>query len=55
MSRDEQEYVDADRIYDVVVIGMGAAGVGVSAALKDAGIENDMPSSNSISSEAMPL
>ncbi|MFG0255984.1 MAG: NAD(P)/FAD-dependent oxidoreductase [Rhodopirellula sp. JB053] len=32
--------VDADEIFDVVIVGGGAAGVGVSVALKHAGIEN---------------
>ncbi|MEM0913831.1 MAG: NAD(P)/FAD-dependent oxidoreductase [Planctomycetota bacterium] len=31
---------DKDKLYDVAVIGAGAAGVGVSVALKDAGVEN---------------
>lgn len=35
----ENEETD-ERIYDVIVVGGGAAGVGVSVALKDAGIEN---------------
>ena len=27
-------------VYDVIVVGAGAAGIGVSVALKDAGIDN---------------
>ena len=37
---DEQEYDYRGRVYDVLVVGMGAAGVGISAALRHAGVEN---------------
>ncbi len=40
MSLDQQNKADNGHVYDVVVIGMGAAGVGISVALRHAGIEN---------------
>jgi thioredoxin reductase len=40
MSPDQQNNADSEHVYDVVIIGMGAAGVGVAVALKDAGIQN---------------
>ena len=42
MAANQQDSSDTHHVYDVVVIGMGAAGVGVSVALTDAGIENIM-------------
>ncbi len=42
MSVSQQGKTDSKHVYDVVIIGMGAAGVGVSVALTDAGIENIM-------------
>jgi len=38
MSDQKEDY--SEQIYDVLIVGMGAAGVGVSAALRHAGIEN---------------
>ena len=40
MSLSQQDSAAAAHVYDVVIIGMGAAGVGVGVALTDAGIEN---------------
>ena len=40
MTLSEEEKVATGHVYDVVIVGMGAAGVGVSVALKDAGINN---------------
>ena len=42
MSVSQKGKTDSKHVYDVVIIGMGAAGVGVSVALTDAGIENIM-------------
>ena len=33
-------HLDRSKVYDVVVVGAGAAGVGVAFALSDAGVEN---------------
>ena len=40
MSLDQQNKADNGHVYDVVIVGMGAAGVGISVALRHAGIEN---------------